>query len=239
MTDTLLPEGERTWAFDDAVTAVFEDMLQRSIPQYDVMRQAVFDMASRFVQPGTAVVDLGCSRGEALAPLVDKFGSHNRFIGIEVSPPMLAACRERFAGLIRCGVVDIRDLDLRHDFPPVQASVMLCVLTLQFIPLEYRQRLVRRMYEHLVPGGALLLVEKVLGATAGINDVMVETYLGLKADHGYSPEQIERKRLALEGVLVPVTARWNEELLAMAGFTQRDVIWRWMNFAAWLAVKDS
>ena len=59
----------------------------------------------------------------------------------------------------------------------------------------------------------------------------------MKKGHGYTQEQIERKRLSLEGVLVPVTARWNEEMLRMAGFQQVDTFWRWMNFCGWVAVK--
>jgi tRNA (cmo5U34)-methyltransferase len=43
--------------------------------------------------------------------------------------------------------------------------------------------------------------------------------------------------LSLEGVLVPVTAAWNEYLLRSAGFSHVDCFWRWMNFAAWVAVK--
>lgn len=62
-------------------------------------------------------------------------------------------------------------------------------------------------------------------------------YYNLKASNGYTQEQIERKRLSLEGVLVPVTAKWNEELLRMAGFVHVDSFWRWMNFAGWVAVK--
>lgn len=81
------------------------------------------------------------------------------------------------------------------------------------------------------------MVEKILGANAQINQMMADAYAALKAEHGYSQEAIERKRLSLEGVLVPVTAQWNEELLAMAGFSCVDCFWRWMNFAGWLAVK--
>lgn len=226
------------WEFDSEVTHVFDDMLSRSIPQYEVMRWACFDVASAYVKPKTDVVDLGCSRGEAIAALIDRFGAYNRFVGLEVSQPMLDAARERFEGMIRCGVVDLREFDLRTGYPPVQASVTLCVLTLQFTPIEYRQRIVRDIYKSTLPGGALILVEKVLGASAELDALMVKTYYELKAHNGYTQEQIERKRLSLEGVLVPVTAHWNEELLRVAGFRQIDCFWRWMNFAAWVAVKE-
>lgn len=231
------PNGEK-WEFDESVTTVFDDMLKRSIPQYDVMRQTVFEVACQFVQYQTSIVDLGCSQGETLAPLIDKYGAHNHFIGVEVSTPMLEVARTRFQGLINCNVVDIKNLDLRVEYPPTKASVTLSVLTLQFVPIEYRQQLIRRVYRSTLAGGAFILVEKVLGATAEIDKLMVNRYLGLKADNGYSQEEIERKRLSLEGVLVPVTAKWNEELLRMAGFSQIDCFWRWMNFAAWVAVKE-
>jgi len=184
-------------------------MLRRSIPQYDVMRQGVFDIGQSFVQPGTHVVDLGCSRGDALAPFIDQFGDKCKYLGLELSNSMLQASQERFAPLIKQGLVEIAKHDLRHSYPDVKASLTLSVLTLQFTPMEHRQRILRDIYQSTAKGGAFILVEKVLG---------------------------ERKRLSLEGVLVPVTARWNEELLRSAGFTQVDCFWRWMNFSAWVGV---
>jgi tRNA (cmo5U34)-methyltransferase len=183
-------------------------------------------------------VDLGCSRGEALAPFVERFGAHNRFVGVEGSPPMLAAARERFAGYIRAGVVEVRDCDLRADYPPVRASLTLCVLTLQFTPIEYRQAILRRVWSHTLPGGVLVLVEKLIGATAELDGLFARRYRALKAANGYSAEQIDRKALALEGVLVPVTDCWNRELLRTAGFAEVDCFWRWLNFAGYLAVKE-
>jgi tRNA (cmo5U34)-methyltransferase len=55
--------------------------------------------------------------------------------------------------------------------------------------------------------------------------------------NGYTEAEVERKRLALEGVLVPVTAAWNEDLLFGAGFTSVDCFWRYLNFAGWVAVR--
>jgi tRNA (cmo5U34)-methyltransferase len=229
------------WVFDGDVTDVFEDMLRRSIPQYEVMRKAVCDLACSFVDCGPPgwVVDLGCSRGDTLAPLIERYGESLRYFGCDVSGPMLAACAERFAGLVDSEIVRIAHLDLRHDYPDLPARVTTAVLCLQFIPLEYRQRVASEAYRHTVPGGAFIMVEKVLGNSAYINDLMVSRYLALKAGNRYTKEQIERKRLSLEGVLVPVTSRWNEELLAQAGFREVDCFWRWMNFAGWVAIKQS
>jgi tRNA (cmo5U34)-methyltransferase len=213
-------------------------MLARSIPQYEVMRRAVFEVGAAFVQPGTDVVDVGCSRGEALAPFVERFGEGNRMVGLEVAAPMLGASRERFGREIEAGGVEIREWDLRWGYPEdVRASVTLAVLTVQFVPIEYRLRVVRDIWRSLVDGGVLVLVEKVLGNSADLDRLMVETYYGLKHANGYSEEEILRKRLSLEGVLVPVTAKWNEDLLRLSEFREVDCFWRWMNFAGWIGRK--
>lgn len=223
------------WEFDDSVTRVFGDMLQRSIPQYEVMRRAVFDLGRHFVRAGTEVVDLGCSRGDSLAPFIGVFGGDCRYLGMEVSEPMLAAARDRFRSEIEAGWVRIEQTDLRNAYPDVTASLTLAVLTLQFLPPEHRPRILRDVRDRTVPGGALILVEKVLGADAELDALMVDLYHQLKTEHGYSREEVERKRLALQGVLVPFTARRNEELLHSAGFERVDCFWRWMNFAGWIA----
>lgn len=228
--------GEK-WQFNQDVADAFDNMLERSIPQYQCMRAACFELACKYIQRGTDVVDLGCSRGEALAPLVNRYAVSNRFIGVEVSKPMLAACRERFRGMIHVGSLDVLDTDLRTAYPDVRASVTLAVLTLQFVPIEYRQRVVANAFASTVPGGAMILVEKILGNTADINDTMVHLYYDMKSRNGYTVEEIDRKRLSLEGVLVPVTASWNEDMLRTAGFRHVECFWRWMNFAGWVAVK--
>jgi len=233
--DKVMPNGR--WDFDGEVTDVFDNMLTRSIPGYDYMRDLTYQLALKHAQRKTAIVDLGCSRGGAMAQLVDRLGVQNQFVGVEISPPMLAAARERFAGLIRAGVVDIRAMDLRTDYPQVHASVTLCVLTLQFTPIEYRLQILQNIYDHTVEGGALILVEKVIGATAGLDANFVELYYDTKRANGYTEDQIQRKRLSLEGVLVPLPARMNEEMLTMVGFKKVDCFWRVLNFAGWIAVK--
>ena len=225
------------WTFDQDVTAVFENMLERSIPQYEVMRKAVFDLACEYIVPHTGVISLGTSRGDDVAALIDKYAMKNRFHLTDVSEPMLDVLRTRFAHYININSVAVRRIDLRSEYPLSEASVTLCVLTLQFTPLEHRLKILRNIYEHVLDGGVLLIVEKVIGGTSQIDETMVNLYYQMKEANGYGKDQIMRKKLSLEGVLVPLTASWNEQMLRDAGFSQVDCFWRWMNFAGWIAVK--
>lgn len=224
------------WAFDASVTHVFDDMLERSIPQYQVMRGLTFDIGREFVQPQTEIVDLGCSRGEALAPFMATFGARNRYRGVEVSEPMLAAARERFAAWPE-SVIRIDNTDLRTGYPEVDASLTLCVLTLMFAPINYRRRIMANIARTTRPGGAVILVEKLIGENEITDRIMVDRYHRMKAEHGYSQEEITRKAIALEGVQVPVSASWNEDLLRHAGFGKVECFWRWLNFAGWVGIK--
>jgi len=236
--DQLVPLEHRRWQFDRDVTDVFENMLARSIPQYSTMRALVFELGSTLVQPGTTIIDIGCSKGDALGPFVQQFGTANCYIGVELSEPMLEAARHRFAALIEQRIVDIRRLDLRTEYPPEMASLTLAVLTIQFTPIECRHRIMQRIAGHTLPRGGIILVEKIRGSTAYLDELLTRRYYELKALNGYTAEQIARKRLALEGVLVPVSARRNEDLLREAGFNQVECFWRWCNFAGWIAIKN-
>lgn len=234
------------WRFDNSVTQSFEDMLQRSIPQYDVMRKAVTDAAVWFADAARErsvgdvpplIVDLGTSRGSALAPIVERLGGSAAYTAYEVSEPMIEVAKERFADERTLAVVKH---DLRDGYPHNlrRSSATLSVLTLQFVPIECRQRILQGVHDNLSVGGAFIWVEKVLGATAALDALEVDLYYGLKRNNGYTQEAIDRKRLSLEGVLVPLTAAFNEDLLRQAGFRQIDVVWRWMNFCAWVAIRD-
>jgi tRNA (cmo5U34)-methyltransferase len=237
MKDELLPSDK--WRFDEEVTKCFDDMLSRSIPQYDVMRKLIFSIGIYVLDncKDRIVLDLGCSNGLNIDPFVKRYGPSIQITGIDVSEPMLAEAAARFDEYVKSKVVKIINMDLRKDFPPGMYNLITSVLTIQFIPMEYRQDLLQKVYDHLVPGGCFILVEKVLGNFSQLNNLMVEEYTKFKMENGYSIEQIDRKKLSLEGVLVPVTSDWNQDLLRQAGFTKLDVFWRWMNFEAYVCFK--
>ena len=225
------------WEFDEAVTEVFDNMLARSIPDYQNMRELAFGIGSRYVKAGTVIMDIGCSNGNAVEPFINRFGALNQYKLLDVSEPMLKKTRERYADWQKIGKMEVLYHDLRNGLPVCGASLILSVLTLQFTPIEYRHKIVKSVYDTLIDGGAFIIVEKVLGNTGNIDDTLVEEYYDMKRNNQYTEEQIKAKRKSLEGVLVPITAKWNEELLESAGFSQIDCFWRCLNFAGWIAIK--
>lgn len=247
--DKTMPEGR--WEFDEDVASVFDSMLENSIPNYDTMRKLTFALGKRFVQPHTTVIDLGTSLGRAIKPFVscrDRNFYGTRFVGYEVSEPM----RKRLISDPELSAHDFRladgsFLDVK-DFSAtfvesgrevhMRPSLILSILTLQFTPIEHRPRTLRHIYKSLLPGGAFILVEKVLGRGGFMDDLLVDAYYDLKASNGYSKEQIASKRKALEGVLVPTSAQYNEQMLADEGFRLVECFYRTLNFAGWIAVKE-
>jgi len=253
--DKTMPQGK--WEFNENVACVFDNMLQNSIPSYGRMRDLTYRLGRRFVTPGTAIVDLGASLGRAIEPFAQEFGKirdipqydAGEVTGVEVQGNFYSlfeiapAMRER---LEQNAVLNEVDAVLSDDslsevdsfkMSNIPCSLILSVLTLQFTPIEHRQHILETVYESLQPGGAFILVEKVLGDDNFLDRVLVDTYYGMKGGNGYSPESIAAKRKSLEGVLVPVKAAWNEELLRKTGFKRVECFYRDLNFAGWLAIK--
>jgi len=227
------------WEFNSEVTDCFDDMLERSIPQYNVMRDAVFNLGCKTLNKvdNKSILDIGCSNGLSLERFVNKYWGSAKFRGIDVSEPMLEVARDRFKDYIHNGIVHIDKIDLRNNFPTDTYSLIMSVLTIQFTPIEYRQNIIQNIYDNLDTNGTFIMVEKVLGNCNVLNEIMVDEYLQMKKDNGYSQEQIDRKRMALEGVLVPMTSNWNIDLLKQSGFRKIDTFWRWMNFEGYIAIK--
>ena len=66
---------------------------------------------------------------------------------------------------------------------------------------------------------------------------MVEKYYAYKKSRGYSEFEIAQKREALENVLVPYSVEENREMILSNGFCHFETLFRWNNFATFIAKK--
>lgn len=223
--------------FGEKVASVFDDMLDRSVPFYQEIQRMIAEMAFDFAADGTNIYDLGCSTGTTLINLDRNISKKVKFIGIDYSEDMLDKCRNKLSDNNFSGAYELICADLNRGVHIENASVVLMVLTLQFIRPLYREKLIESILGGLNENGCLILVEKVLGEDSLFNRLFIKYYYDMKKSHGYSEMEIAQKREALENVLIPYKLLENRELLLRKGFRYCDVFFKWYNFCGMVAVK--
>jgi tRNA (cmo5U34)-methyltransferase len=226
--------------FGAKTAAVFDDMLDRSVPYYAEIQRMVSELAADFAQEGSAIYDLGCSTGTSILGIERALPAdrHIRFVGVDYSPEMLEKARRKLEEAAMRSPFELRLGDLNQGVVVEGASVVLLVLTLQFVRPLNREALLANVARSLNSQGCAIIVEKVLGESSTLNRLFIEHYYDLKRRNGYSDLEISQKREALENVLVPYQLQENRELLARAGFQHSDVFFKWYNFCGIIAVKQ-
>lgn len=225
------------FAFNKNVAAVFDDMVDRSVPYYREIQRLTGQLAADFARPGTRIYDLGCATGTTMALMDHCVTEDVTLVGVDNSAEMLEKCHQKLQLAAIKKPYELIEADLNKDLSIQNASVVLLVLTLQFVRPLYRERLMRQVYEGLNPGGCVILVEKVLGESSHLNRLFIEHYYEMKRTKGYSEMEIAQKREALENVLVPYRLTENLDLLSKIGFSEEDTFFKWYNFCGIIAVK--
>lgn len=223
--------------FSRKVAGVFDDMVNRSVPFYEEMQRMIGELSADHYKDETNIYDLGCSTGATLIQMNESIPSHIQFIGIDDSPDMLEKCREKLVetGFERPVKLEVADLNANVNIE--NASVVVLCLTLQFVRPVNREKLLRSIYNGMVPGGAIIIIEKILAEDSTFNRDFIKYYYDMKRRNHYSEMEISQKREALENVLIPYKLSENIMMLREAGFSQVEVFFKWYNFSGFVAKK--
>jgi len=236
--------------FDQAVASVFPDMIKRSVPGYETIISMTGTLAERYVQANSRCYDLGCSLGASSIAMRHHIQQTDcKIIAVDNSEDMLKQCQavldqdlewqqsnssEELNSVdtpveLVCGNVE--------DIPIVNASMVVLNFTLQFIPVDQRTKLLQNIANGLLPGGVLVLSEKVAFDDQQHQELMIELHHNFKRANGYSDLEISQKRSSLEDVLIPETLEVHRQRLREAGFSSVDVWFQCFNFASLIALK--
>ena len=224
--------------FDERVVDVFPDMIQRSVPGYGTLISTVGVLAARYAQADSHCYDLGCSLGAVTLSMRQRITQAGcDIIAVDNSPAMIERGEQLLQSdtsssvpvIMQCA--DLQDVEINN------ASVVVLNFTLQFIPLADRLALIERIYEGLLPGGILILSEKIAFSDDEQNEFHIDVHHDFKRANGYSDLEISQKRSALENVLIPETLSEHKQRLKNAGFDFIDMWFQCFNFVSMVAVK--
>ena len=230
-------EKSSDFRFDKSVVDVFDDMVLRSVPFYLEIQRMIAEISQEYARTGTSVYDLGCSTGTTLTALDKMVDNSVSFVGVDESEEMLGKCQANFVENNSKRELIVVQADLNHGVIINNASVVILCLTLQFVRPVNRPRLLQLVYEQLQPGGALILVEKILCENSAFNRQFIKFYYEMKKRNHYNEMEIAQKREALENVLIPYKISENIQMLEEAQFKSSEVFFKWYNFAGIVAIK--
>ncbi|MDR2080993.1 MAG: carboxy-S-adenosyl-L-methionine synthase CmoA [Campylobacteraceae bacterium] len=224
----------KQFEFDESVASVFDDMLNRSIPFYAEVLNLVCELSLKYANENKAITDLGCSTANTLLSIAKKAKFPLRLRGIDNSEAMCERARQK----IKAYGADIELINgdiMEQNFG--MNSVIIANYMFQFIRPPKRVELAGKIYNSLDKGGICIFSEKIIYENKILNKKMIDLYLAFKKRQGYSDFEISQKRESLENVLVPYTENENIDMMKTAGFHEVVSVFKYANFATFLAVK--
>ncbi len=225
---------KKQFEFDEEVAAVFDDMLERSVPFYKESQKITEFFALKNLKESGVLYDLGCSTASLLLNIHRSLDVKATLIGLDNSEAMLTQAKRKCEAY--GANIDVLNADiLEYDYK--KADVFISNYTLQFIRPLVREELVKKIADSLEKYGVFIFSEKVISHHSKLNKDLIECYYDFKKEQGYSEYEIMQKREALENVLVPYSEEENIKMALNCGFSHCEVVFRWANFATFIAIK--
>ncbi|CAG9000992.1 MAG: Carboxy-S-adenosyl-L-methionine synthase [Candidatus Celerinatantimonas neptuna] len=223
--------------FDQHVADVFPDMIQRSVPGYSTILETIGQLTAQYHQAHSNLYDLGCSLGAATLSMRRNINQSGcQIIGIDNSAAMIERCQRHLDAFKSNTPVTLKCADIQN-IPIDKASIVVLNFTLQFVDPEYRDSLINSIFQGLLPGGILIVSEKIHFDDPSIQALMANLHLDFKRANGYSELEISQKRTALENVLRSDSQQAHFKRFEQAGFTHIQQWFQCFNFASFLAIK--
>ena len=216
-------EIPKSWTFkNDWVARNFDTHVREQLPWYDCLTELVAVLAKHFLPEGARGYDVGASTGNVGASLEDVIKARNvEWTGIDNSEKMLGFYRAP-------GKLEIFDA---IDFPFKSFDLMVCFLSIMFMPVEKRKRWLEKMFfERLKVGGAIIVVDREQPEEGAVSTALARSVWLLKKKAGATSEDIFRKEMSLCGVQRPIPKDFFDGLPAREFF-------RFGDFAAWIIEK--
>ena len=221
--------------FDQDVVKVFDDMVRRSVPGYDSMIQMIGLIARIYGQDNTNYYDLGSSTGAiTLSIALNNKSKNNQFFAIDNSKEMVEQCEKNLHNKVdnlQAICDDINQVKIKS------ASIVVLNLTLQFIDVNLRSNLIKKIYDGLESGGILIISEKIHFDDAVTQNQITKLHMDFKKENGYSELEIANKRQAIENVLITETKEQHLNRLRYCGFVETSCFFQCLNFVSFLSVK--
>lgn len=220
--------------FNKEVAVIFDDMVIRSVPFYKAQQKLLAKLALHFYKPDKIIYDLGCATGETLREIARNKTIEGiiKMTGMDLSPHMLKIARQKCSHFPE--IIFKKENILQADI--INPAVVILTYVLQFLKTEKRKFLLKKIFNNLENGGAVLISEKI--CCNRLNKDFIRLHDLFKIEKGYSELEVKQKRKALEEVLTPLTYEENKTMLHDCGFKIVEPFFQYLSFCGFIGIKS-
>lgn len=202
----------------------FDNHIDLSIQNYSGLIEHIKNISTYFIKEDTIVYDIGCSTGNLMKVLKKHNDIPVKYVGIDKATNLTE------------GNEDIINMDL-NDWKADEFSFGASLFTLQFLPIRLRKQVLKQMHDNLMPGGAIIVSEKIFMENGFVQDLLNFSHYDFKRK-SFESHEILNKQVDLRYIMKPLTEQQNINMFKESGFSQVQSFWQSLHFKAWILIKD-
>ncbi|OQB59662.1 MAG: putative methyltransferase YrrT [Bacteroidetes bacterium ADurb.Bin141] len=214
--------------------AQYDGIIKNLIPYYDKMVEALVNTLPFDPSKEIQVIDLGCGTGTISRAVRDVY-PNAKLTCVDLSEKMLKVAAGKLSDVSDAMFINKNFYDFSFDkkYDVVVSSLALHHLETKKDKLEFY----RKIYSCLNVGGVFINADVVLASTEALQECYMTQWKNFmlrnvpkdEVDNKWIPTYYEEDR--------PVSMMEHIEMLKDSGFKIMDVVWKYYNFAVYMAIK--
>lgn len=204
----------------------FDDHINKSIPNYDLLIDSIKSMSEYFYVRSASIYDLGCSTGKLLKSLPFEC----KKIGYDNSNLLPSSDGDLNLSFQNVDLNKVGDIVLNN------ACIVYCIFTLQFLDPIKRNALLTKIYDGLIQGGCLFITEKIYQENGKAQEIFSFSHYDYKLKQ-FNAEDILKKEKDLRYNMKPQDDYTLVHNLKGAGFKVVSPFWQMFNFKGYIAIR--
>jgi tRNA (cmo5U34)-methyltransferase len=218
--------------FDDPdAVARYAEAPPRLVPGFADMQRMALLLLSERAPSDARVLVVGAGGGLELK-LFAEARPDWRFDGVDPSGEMLRLAKSTLGPLASRVELHEGEADIAPDGPFDAAA---CLLTMHFIPVEGRRRLLAEVRRRLRPGAPFVVAHHSIPGSGDEKTLWLSRYAAFAISSGVDAAVAERAHQAIGERLPIVAPEEDEALLRDAGFADVGLFYAGFTFRGWVA----
>lgn len=223
---------EQIQAHFDQEAQEFDDIIQKIIPYYDQMIEAIVASIPFEKDQPISVIDIGCGTG-TLAQAIQEDYPNAVITCVDMSEEMLRMAKQKLSNQVTCIASSFEQLTFETSYDVVVSSLALHHLEDQAVHKQFY----RQIYDALNPNGLFINADVIKASSSDLQEAFMQKWIAFMNQKITLKEIQERWLKSHFEEDRPQPMMTELKTLETVGFQDVDVVYKYYNYAVYLGRK--